>query len=377
MKNKFKFFGIAVVLAIMGFTIFACSHGSKDDDQTFTSAADFTTWLGAQPTNTPATAYNVKLNVSDLGGDSSTPGSVGEAIKNGYRSREKYLNLDLSGSTITNIEDFAFFDCTSLISVTIPSSVTRIGRCAFRDCTSLANITIPSSITSIGYGAFASCYSLANITIPDSVTSIEKEAFDNTAWYNNQPSGVVYAGKLAYQYKGVMPANTSITLLDGTKGIADSAFENRTNLTSITIPNGVTSIGERTFQECTSLNSITIPDSVIGIGDWAFYYCISLTSVTIPSSVTRIGNVAFASCHSLANITIPSSVTRIGERAFFMCTSLTSVTFAAGSNISNANFGESAFPEDGGYHGNDSLKTAYAAGKAGTYTRAGDTWTKT
>jgi len=79
---------------------------------------------------------------------------------------------------------------------------------------------------------------------------------------------------------------------------------------------------------------------------------------------------------TLVGITIPSSVTSIGDYAFYSCTSLTSVTFATGSNISDDNFGDDAFPEEDG--GGDTLKTAYSTGKAGTYTREtnGSTWTK-
>jgi len=58
-----------------------------------------------------------------------------------------------------------------------------------------------------------------------------------------------------------------------------------------------------------------------------------------------------------------------------MCTSLTSVTFATGSTISDADFGDNAFPPEEGGNGN-TLKTAYSSGKAGTYTRSGSSWSK-
>ena len=58
-------------------------------------------------------------------------------------------------------------------------SVTSIGKWAFDDCSSLTSITIPNSVTSIGGFAFSGCSSLASITIPNSVTSIERSAFDD------------------------------------------------------------------------------------------------------------------------------------------------------------------------------------------------------
>jgi hypothetical protein len=67
-----------------------------------------------------------------------------------------------------------------------------------------------------------------------------------------------------------MPANTSIVLNEGTKGIAGSAFHECTGLTSVTIPDSVTSIGYWAFGDCTGLTSVTIPDSVTWIGYWAF-----------------------------------------------------------------------------------------------------------
>ena len=55
------------------------------------------------------------------------------------------------------IADKAFYDCTSLTSITIPEGVTSIGVCAFEGCTRLESIAIPESVVSIGWGAFRGC----------------------------------------------------------------------------------------------------------------------------------------------------------------------------------------------------------------------------
>jgi len=80
-------------------------------------------------------------------------------------------------SGVTHIGDNAFWECSSLTSITIPSSVTHIGDYAFRCCSSLTSITIPDSVTKIGDSAFSGCYSLTSITIPSSVTHIGPGAF--------------------------------------------------------------------------------------------------------------------------------------------------------------------------------------------------------
>ena len=158
-----------------------------------------------------------------------------------WQVKEEMSNFNFNSTSttcsITGVKD------KTVTQVAIPNYVTSIGNYAFSDCSSLTSITIPDSVTSIGYSTFYECSSLTYITIPDSVKSIGSFAFSGTAWYNNQPDGLVYAGKVAYTYKGTMPSNTSIVFEEGTVGIAESAFMNCKNLTSITIPNSVKNIG--------------------------------------------------------------------------------------------------------------------------------------
>ena len=271
--------------------------------------------------------------------------------------------------SVTSIGEWAFRNCTSLTSVTIPDNVTSIGEWAFWECTSLKSITIPDSVTSIGNYAFRYCTSLTSVTIGNSVTSIGREAFNNcdllTAFYGKFASsdnrclivdGVLNsfapAGLTSYTIPNSVTSIgysafdnctslTSITIPDSVTSIGDSAFVGCTSLTSVTIPDSVTEIGSCAFSFCTSLTSVTIPDSVTSIGNWAFWGCTSLTSITIPDSVTEIGKWTFNGCDSLTSITIPDSVTSIGERAFRNCTSLTSVAIPD----SVTSIGERAFSE--------------------------------
>ena len=344
--------------------------------------------------------------------------SAGSSYYPIFKGCSKLATVNI-GDNVKIIPSYAFSGCTGLTSITIPDSVTSIGGSAFNGtawyndqpdglvyagkvaykykgtmpsntsivlkegtlgiagfafywCKGLTSITIPDSVTSIGGSAFDFCTGLTSITIPDSVTSIGGGAFDGTAWYNNQSVGLVYAGKVAYKYKGTMPSNTSIVLKEGTLGIADYAFYNCTGLTNITIPDSVTSIGYRAFYGCTGLTSITIPDSVTSIDSSAFRDCTGLTNITIPDSVTSIGYRAFYGCTGLTSITVAKgntkyhsagnclietksktliagcknsiiptdgSVTSIGVGAFAGCTGLTSVTIPDSATI----IGDSAF----------------------------------
>lgn len=204
---------------------------------------------------------------------------------------------------VTFIGYQAFYDCSSLTSVTIPDSVTVIGYQAFYGCDNLTSVTMGNGVTSIGEEAFHNCSSLTSITIPDSVTGIGEEAFhgcDNI---------------------------TDIVIPGSVTNIEKFAFSGCDNLTSVTICDGVKSIGNGAFEYCKKLTNITIPDSVTSLGNSMFYDCTSLTSVTIGNGVTSIGNQTFAFCESLTNITIPKSVIEIGDYVFNNCKTLTSITY--------------------------------------------------
>ena len=156
---------------------------------------------------------------------------------------------------VTSIGAFAFYNCSGLTSIEIPSSVTSFGEDAFAGCSGLTSVDIPSSVFNIGGAAFYGCSSLTSIEIPNRVTSI------------------------GYQ-----------------------AFYGCSSLTSIEIPNRVTSIEYSAFYGCSSLTSIEIPNRVTSIGPSAFKYCSGLSSINIPSNLTSIGQNAFYGCTNLESV---------------------------------------------------------------------------
>jgi hypothetical protein len=333
------------------------------EGRTFTSISAFNAALADTPPNTRATAYNVNINIGNLGGVYNTSGSLGRALRD---NNTKYVNINLTGSSITSIPDNSFRYCSSLAGVTIGGSVVSIGTYAFSE-SGLTSVTIGNSVTVIGKDAFSGCTSLATVTMGSGVTSIGEAAF--------------YGDTLL----------TSVTIGSSVTSIGVNAFRNCTSLASITIPNSVTSIGASAFQGCIGLTGITIPNNVTSIGGSAFSGCTILSSVTFTatSKVASIGNSAFSGCTILATIIIPDSVTLIDSYAFDNCTNLATVTIGSGvatinnyafrscTNLATVTFrgsstsiynSSSVFPGD--------LRARYLANGAGTYTNRGGTWTK-
>ena len=274
-------------------------------------------------------------------------------------------------SNVTKINQYVFYNCSSLTSITIPDSVTSIGSYAFDNCSNLKSIIIPDSIVSIGKDAFYNCSSITSIVIPDSVTSIGNYAFDNCS--NLSDTYVIISSINDWlQVTGKYSLVGNIHLLD--------ANNNNEEITEIVIPDSVTSVGSCAFEGCSKLTSITIPDSVTSVGSSVFSGCSSLTSITlpfvgssksatsasestlfgyifgtssytggveskqyygkdndcktyyIPSSLKTVtitgGNILYGSfyhCSNLTSVTIGNGVTSIGIYAFSNCSNLKSI----------------------------------------------------
>lgn len=283
---------------------------------------------------------------------------------------------------VASIGSDAFFDASSITSITLPDSLTTIWGSAFSGCSGLTNITLPSSLSTIDFAPFLGCINLTAIivepgnpwlssidgvlfdashslllefpagkagsyAVPNTVTGIEDWAFYGCAHLTDVtlPNGATQIGRLAFHACtgltnvalpnsvtsigqdafAMCQALPSIVVPNSVTNLGDDVFSDCTNLTAVTLPNSATRIPAGLFWNCPSLTNLTLPKGVLSIGDSAFQYCIGLRSIPVSDNLTSIGNQAFAYCLSLTNLALPGTVTNIGNGAFEYCTSLTNV----------------------------------------------------
>lgn len=225
-------------------------------------------------------------------------------------------------STLKTIDNSAFYDCDVLTSVSLPAGLATIGSDAFRGCDKLASVSLPSTLTSIGSYAFSGI-PVTSITIPSGVTSLESGILSNCASLSKVtlPSGLTTIKDFAFGSSGL----TSVTIPSSVKTIGINAFTHCSSLTSVSLSSGLETIGQSAFAY-TGITSVTIPDTVTSIDKYAFEYCSSLTSVVLPKDLTAISNGLFNCCSGLKEIKIPKKVTSIGSYAFALNSALTDVT---------------------------------------------------
>ena len=151
-----------------------------------------------------------------------------------------------------------FSGCTSLKHIDLPQTVKRIGGDGFMNCpleelilpqslesiglfqckyypsgkviqhvdSKLSKLVIPKSVKKIYALAFAGHHNLKEIVIesPETV-DIDYNAFEDTAWYNSQPDGLlILDSKYLIDYKGEMPEDNHFILPEGVVNVANAAF---------------------------------------------------------------------------------------------------------------------------------------------------------
>ena len=120
----------------------------------------------------------------------------------------KRINVDGNNKHYSSVDGVLFSkDKKSIIkypnkkqnTYSIPNTVTNISSYAFRDDTNLEYISLPKNVTSVDYGAFIDCPNLIKVTLPRELTDIASDAF---GYLFRMGGNVSVNGFKIYGYKG-------------------------------------------------------------------------------------------------------------------------------------------------------------------------------
>ena len=293
---------------------------------------------------------------------------------------EVVLNEDLE-----TVGAEAFYNCESLLAVTVPGKQTQLDEVSFGYMKSGRKEVLVEGFQMTGYaGSTAEAYAAENdipfVAIEENEIIANGTCGENVTWVLDSAGTLTISGTgvvnsddpIWYDYHilkvviedGISGINTwafsdliyvtTVTLAEGVQTIADYAFSDCISLAEISIPDTLSFVGAGVFEGCSNLNfnsyenglylgsannpyvllvsladrsveNYKIHEDTRVIGDAVFRNC-SMTTFEIPDGVVSIGPAAFQNCYNLSNIMIPNSVLSIENAAFENCVNLSHVT---------------------------------------------------
>lgn len=165
---------------------------------------------------------------------------------------------------------------------TIPEGVIEISQCAFYGCSLITEINMPSTLKTIGAWAFALCSKLNSFNVNGNNSFLCSKG--GVVFDKNMTKLIVFPGAKSGDY--IVP--------DGVKEIADMAFQYCSNITSVILPDGLIKIGQYSFNGCNSLSWMILPNSIASIRHDAFNGEIN-TNLFYKGTESQWSNIEFES----------------------------------------------------------------------------------
>jgi hypothetical protein len=261
------------------------------------------------------------------------------------------------GCRLAVLGPFAFAHCSSLQSICIPPSIQAIPQGCFDHCTNLSKLVFDSGcrISIFGDYAFDCCSSLQSICIPASLRqvtglAVQESGIDKVIVDDGNPFFRICDDFLIDSRDNVsliryLGKGRDVIVCGNVESISAGCFSSCDSVCCVRFASDchILRFGESAFWNCSSLESICIPSSIETIPESCFRLCKHLLNVTFESgsSISILGESAFYWCSGLQSICLPSSIEPISKYCFKRCYCLSTLTFEFGSRLSI--LGQSAF----------------------------------
>ena len=233
---------------------------------------------------------------------------------------------------VSEISQYSFNGCSSLLRIVISDNVTSVGMSAFENCSEVTEVYVSKNLKVMGANAFSYCDNINKVETGSLLSWCNIDFANTSSNPFNKGAVLCVQGDLIthldipsnitkinnYAFRGCTSIS-EIVIPDSVIQIGDSAFYGLTSLKSIKFSKNLSTIGAYAFSGCSSLGVVSLPENLETIGYYAFYNCESLKTIFIPDSVNDIAYYAFANCYNVANVTIGAGVKSIGNCAFYGC----------------------------------------------------------
>lgn len=281
---------------------------------------------------TQITSVSLPATITQIGGDAFSGcndlSAINVAADNAYFSSEDGIlfNKDKTmlmacpktktgkyevPQSVTQLWNHCFHSCRYLTEIVIHEGVNKIGTFAFWGCSSLTTMHIPSSASiTVGSCLIGYCPSLESITVGENNTTV------------CSVDGVLYS-KNMQQLNCYPPAKKGeIEIPESVKIFVNLCFSKNASLTSFNLPVHVTQLNSCPFAACENLTEFSVDEanpSYCAIDGVLFnkaatslvqYPTGRTGKYEIPDGVTTIANGAFRGCR-LSSVVVPASVTTL------------------------------------------------------------------
>ncbi len=261
-------------------------------------------------------------------------------------------------ASVTKIQDYAFLGCNAISAVRFVGGIEpmTVGNYAFYGCTKITDVVLPTNVIGVGEGAFWDCKSLENITLSKNLSSFDIATLDGCDAIKNvfveagnvnylSDSGVLYnSNKTLLMLYPKGRTETVYSVLDGVITIGQSAFLGNGILETVVFPTGLIEINDNAFANCSALKNVIIPNTVELIGENAFGFATALESLTFEKGGAAklvISDFAFQNVSVIA-LQLPARLAIIGNGAFSNA-KITAVTFESADTYYLTEIGDNAF----------------------------------
>ncbi len=314
--------------------------------------------------------------------------TIGESAFANSRLNTAYLN-----GSVTNVGEYAFFNCTNLQDLILGEKLTTIGKYAFSNCqiSRLHNYAAKPQPFTTGMFEGMSKYQLIRVPFNSLDAYRTADGWKEYRYYAQPCKNWLDDDRYLYFYPDNATLTATITSdddasseTDNYKALGNTVLEIPREIESdgktytvvaiddaalkyapikkLVLPATIKSIGDEAFSfsaieevdfdnisghecklgkyafsHCVNLKEIEIKGGTVRISEGAFADCFALEKAVIPGGVQEIGKDAFSNCAKLEDLQLPSSLTTIGESAFWNC-SISSGTSAVIGQMSGCSF---------------------------------------